>query len=81
MSKEWLNNIATINESKSGNLYIKVNRDFSVKEGATLMLKNKKQEILESAQAGKISEERAQELVEKLGFIKYVIHMPPQEEN
>jgi hypothetical protein len=81
MSKKWLNNIGTINQSKKGNLYIKINKDFNAKEGDRLVLKNKKQEILDSVQAGVITEDKGQELIEKLSFIKYVIHLPPREEN
>jgi hypothetical protein len=81
MSKEWINDIGTINKSKSGNLYIKIDKDFTVKQGQRLILKNKKEEILNSVDAGKITEERGQELIEKLHFIKYSIHLPPNEES
>ena len=81
MSKEWINDIGTINKSKQGNLYINVDKDFTVRKGQRLILKNKKEEILNSVEAGKISEERGQELIEKLHFIKYSIHLPPSEEN
>lgn len=80
MSKQWKNNIGTINESKAGKLYINIDEDFNVKKGERLILKSKKEEILDSVQAGKISEERGQELLDKLHFIKYTIHQPPSEE-
>lgn len=80
MSKKWVNDIGTINKSKNGKLYIDIKKDFSVKEGDRLVLKSKKEEIQASVEAGKISEERGEELQEKLHFIKYTIHQPPREE-
>lgn len=79
MSSEW-KNIGTIRESKKGNLYIKIDADLNAKEGDTFMLKNKKKEILESAEKGYITEERAQELIENLSFIKYTIVKPPNKD-
>jgi hypothetical protein len=76
MGTKWINDVATINKSKNGNLYIRVNKDFNAKEGQNLVLKKKADEISESAAAGKITEERAEELKEKLQFIKYTIHQP-----
>jgi hypothetical protein len=81
MSKVWINDIGTINKSKNGKLYIKVDKDFSVKEGDRLVLKSKKEDLLASAEAGKITEERCEELIKKLEFIKYTIHQPPRDEN
>ena len=80
MSKTWINDIGTINKSKNGNLYINANKDFTVKKGDRLVLKSKKQEILDSVEAGRITEERGEELLTKLEFIKYTIHQPPRED-
>ena len=80
MSNEWISDIGTINKSKKGKLYIKVDKDFSVKAGDILNLKSKKEEIQSSADAGKITQERADELMKKLEFIKYTIHQPPRGE-
>ena len=81
MSKEWINDIGTINKSKKGNLYIQLDKDVVLKKGDRLVLKNKKEEILNSVESGKITEDRGQELIEKLHFIKYSIHQPPSEES
>ena len=79
MSEKWLNNVATINESKAGKLYIKIDEDFEVKKGDTLVLKKKADEIDESVTAGKISSERGEELKQTLHFIKYSVHKPPRQ--
>jgi len=81
MSKEWINNIGSINKSKNGNLYISVDKDFAVKKGDRLVLKSKKLEIEDSVKAGRIDEERGEELLKKLEFIKYSIHQPPREDS
>ena len=80
MSKEWINDIGTINKSKKGNLYIQLDKDCVMKKGDRLVLRSKKDDILKSVQTGKITEERGEELIEKLHFIKYSIHQPPSEE-
>jgi hypothetical protein len=79
MSKEWINDVGTINESKQGRLYINIDKDFTVKKGDRLILKRKSDDIQQSVSAGKISEERGEELLQKLHFIKYTIHQPPEE--
>ena len=76
----WVNDIGQILKSKNGKLYIEIKKDFSVKEGDRLILKSKSKEIEESVAAGKITEERGEELLEKLHFIKYTIHQPPRED-
>lgn len=78
MSNEWINNVGNILKSKAGNSYIKIEADeITLKKGDRLMLKSKAEEIEESVSSGKISEEKGEELKEKLHFIKYVIHKMP----
>lgn len=80
MSKEWINNIGSINKSKAGKLYIKVDKTVTINEGDRIVLKKKTDEIDDSVAAGKISEEYGEELKEKLHFVKYVMHLPPSDE-
>lgn len=81
MSKEWNNGVGQILESKKGRLYINILKPFSVKEGDRLVLTSKKQELQNSMAAGKLSEEKGNELLEKLKFVKYTIHQPPRDDN
>jgi len=75
---EWVNGVGTINKSKSGNLYINIDIDEIVlKKGDRLTLTKKTDNIDRSVEAGKITEERAEELKEKLHFIKYDINKAP----
>ena len=78
MSK-WINDVGQILVSKKGNLYMQITQDIDLKEGDRLTMKSKKDEILESVKAGKISEERGEELLEKLSFIKYTLHKMPND--
>lgn len=79
MSK-WVNDIGAIKKSKNGNLYIGIDKDIVLKSGDRLVLKSKAKEIEDSVASGKITEERGEELLEKLAFIKYTIHQPPRED-
>lgn len=79
MSK-WKNDVASINKSKQGNLYIEVKEDFTVKKGDRLILKSKKQEIEESVTANRISEEKGEELKKNLHFVKYIVSIPPRDQ-
>lgn len=77
MSNEWLNDVGQLLKAKSGKLYIKFDKDFTVKKGDNITLKKKSDEINESFEAGKISEEKRDELLDKLSFVKYTLHKPP----
>lgn len=79
MAKEWLNDVVQIMKSKNGNIYIKVTEDgeafkkfvSNLKPGDAIFCKSQEEKLHELADAGKISEERRDELLEKTGFIKY----------
>lgn len=78
MSDKWINDIGTIRLSKEDKLYIKVDKAITLEPGDVLTLRSKKDEIAQSLKAGKISEDRAEELLEKTSFIKYTIHKAPK---
>lgn len=85
MSQKWLNDVVQINKSKAGKIYIKFTDNSEVleefksrlKPGGMISCKSKQTELDEALEAGRISEERHEELVDKLSFIKYVGHMGP----
>ena len=76
---KYVNNALQILQSKKGNLYIQVTNDNGVlqdfisnlKPGMPIYLNNKEEERAQAVADGKITEERAQELADKIGFIKY----------
>lgn len=80
MSK-WLNNVGQILESKAGKLYIKFDEDLEIKKGDTLVMKNHADEIQKSVEEGRLSEDFAQELLEKTSFVKYKLDKPPRDAN
>lgn len=80
-SNKWINGIGTINKSKNGNLYINVDIDEIVlKKGDRLTLTKKTDSLDKQAELGNITEERAEELKEKLHFIKYEIAKAPNQD-
>jgi len=79
MSK-WINNCGQILKSKKGTLYIKFDADFDVKKGDTLVMEKKVDALDKSVENGNITEERAEELKEKLHFVKYELHKGPRSE-
>lgn len=79
MSDQWINDVGIIATSKAGQPYIKFNKDVNLKEGDRLLMKKKSDDIQEQVDAGKISEERGEELKEKLSFIKYTLTKPPRD--
>ena len=80
MAKQWKNNVLTIQESKAGNLYIRVNENVTLEEGQNLVMTGKQESLDKSLKEGRIDEARHTELSEKLHFIKYEISVPPAEE-
>jgi hypothetical protein len=77
----WNNGVASILKSKDGKkLYLKFNNDVTLSKDTILTIEKKEDEIDRSLQSGRISEEKAQELKEKLHFVKYELHLPPEKE-
>ena len=77
MSKEWINDVGILATSKEGKPYIKIEKDITLKAGDRLVMKSKKEAIENSVASGKITEERGEELLDKLGWIKYELHKAP----
>jgi len=76
-SKKWLL-VGEIRVSKDKKTkYIHVPEDVQLKAGSALFLKKKSDEIDSQVEAGFITEERAEELKEKLSFITHSIYLPP----
>ena len=79
MAKEWLNDVVQVMKSKNGNFYIKVTDDgeafkkfvSNLKPGDAIFLNSQEDKLNDLCEAGKISEERRDELLEKTSFIRY----------
>lgn len=85
MSKIYVNDPIQILKGKDkpngdeGKLYIQVTKDQetfqnflkNLEPGATIWLNNKEEERERQVSEGKLTEDRAMELAEKIGFIKY----------
>jgi len=75
--KEWINDFGSILESKAGKLYIKIEKDAELKAGDTIQMQNHFDSLDEGVAAGRLSEERAEEIKVKTGFVKYKLTLPP----
>ena len=79
MAKKYLNDVAQILKSKKGLIYIKVTEDgeafknflSNLKPGDAIFCKSQEDSLNEACEAGRMSEERRDELLEKTAFIKF----------
>lgn len=62
--------VGELKKSKQGKLYVEVKAD--IPKGAYVMLKDPRAGVMESVQAGRLSEEKGNEILAKLpDFLKY----------
>ena len=70
MSK-W-NKVGSLRKAKSGNNYIKVDKDITLKKDSILTMIDPRKSIQSSIESGKLSEEKGTALLEKLpDYIRY----------
>lgn len=75
--KKWLL-VGEIRLAKDGKTkYIHIPEDVELKAGSALFLKKKADEIGSQVEKEFITEERGEELKEKLSFITHSIYLPP----
>jgi hypothetical protein len=60
------NKIGSVRKSKSGGLYIKVDKAVTLKEGQSLQLQDPRKSIQASIENGKLSQEKGEEMLAKL---------------
>lgn len=60
------NKIGSVRKSKSGGLYIKVDKAVTLKEGQSLQLQDPRKSIQTSIENGKLSQEKGEEMLAKL---------------
>ena len=77
----WINDAGQILESKAGKLYIKFEKDFTIKAGDTMQMKNHFESLDEAVEAGRLSQEKVDELKEKTSFVKYKLTLGPSNDN
>lgn len=79
--KEWVNNFIEILERKDkSGYYFKVNEDITLKAGELGQAINFEDDLHSSVESGKLSEEKAEELFNKLGFIKFRLTATPSKD-
>jgi hypothetical protein len=80
MSK-WINNAGTVMKSKDGNgFYIKVKKDFTVKEGQIIQMKTPEESLKGLLEKGFIDEAELEKRLESTpDFVKYNLTVAPAE--
>ena len=78
MSNEWINNLGTIALSKAGKLYIKFDKDCTIKAGDYINLTKFADDIQKRVEKGFLTEEDAEKELETKSFIKYKLDKPPR---
>jgi hypothetical protein len=79
MSKEWINNCGDIRLSKKNELYIKIKKPLSLKEGDTLLLTKFADHLDGLVKAGIVKEDDAENQKESQHFVKYILTKTPSD--
>jgi len=80
MSKEWVNNLGKILESRQGKIYIKLDKDCTLLKGDVIFLSKFKDDVARLVEGGHITEDEAEAKLEKQSFVKYILTKPPRKE-
>lgn len=68
--------VATIRESKKGNLYLHFEQNVKFFAKQTLFINSKEESIKNLIKLGKLTEEAGKDILEKYGYIKYELFVP-----
>ncbi len=72
--------IGSVRKSKKGSLYIKFDTDVTLKKDSVLQLQNPRESVEASVKAGRITEEKGQELLTKIPeFIRQDVFLVSEE--
>ncbi len=78
MANEW-KNVGSVRKNEKGNFYLKVTSGITLSEGDVLQLQDPRKKLKESVAAGRLTEERAEELAGKIPeYVKYDVVLPPK---
>lgn len=74
--------VGSLRKSKhNGAFYIQVDGDVSLKKGTTLSVQDPRKKLQESVEAGRLTQERADEMLAKIPeYIRYEIFVTPPRE-
>ena len=78
MAAEW-KKIGSVRTGKTGNFYLKVDADVTLSKDDVLQLQDPRKKLRESVAAGRLDEEKATAMSEKIPtYIKYDVVLPPK---
>lgn len=77
----WVNDFGSVltDKNNSKKFYIKIKKDVTLREGDVVHLNTIEENMNRLVKSGKITEEEAQERINKLNFIKYSLTLPPRD--
>lgn len=79
MSKEW-KKLGSLRKGKTGSLYLKFDDEVTLKKGDVLQLQDPRKRIATGVEAGRLKEDKAEELLSKIPeYIKYEVIKAPTE--
>jgi hypothetical protein len=77
---DWVNYAGEICKSKDGNgRYIKINKDFKAMKGNNIIMVKFEDYLQGLVDSGKITKDDMERRIEKVTWVQYVLHVPPQE--
>lgn len=67
--------VGSLRKSKAGGLYIKVDANVTLKKDSALQLQDPRKKITESIEAGRLTQEKGTEMLEKVpDYIRYDLY-------
>ncbi len=70
--------IGSLRKSKSGGFYIKLDKDVTLAKDSTLAVQDPRKKLSESVEAGRLSKEKAEEILAKIPeYIRYELFLTP----
>jgi hypothetical protein len=75
---KWVYDIATVQVSKGGKQYIRVNKDVTLKKGQSIFFQSQEEKLQKLVDNGKITEDEAERQLEAKSFIKFHLNLAPE---
>lgn len=78
MANQW-KTVGSVRKNEKGNFYLKVTEGITLSKDDVLQLQDPRKKLKESVAAGRLTEERAEELANKIPeYVKYDVVLPPK---
>jgi hypothetical protein len=79
-NNQW-KTVGSLRKSQKGSFYIKINDDVTLTKGSSLQLRDPRKGLDEAVAAGRLSQEKADSIREKIpDYVKYDVILAPDKE-